>query len=184
MARRLAKCSSKEELPMSDQPQIRRADKLMPEESTLELISLGVVGRLATVGPDGWPYVIPLLYVWKDAEIWLHTTHAHGHLRTNVEHESRVSFEIDEPGKIFSYGPYHCNTSIAYRSAVIFGRIRMIDDEEERKAFFDAFMEKYADPSWDRPKGVYPTLDQVTVYKIVVERLTGKETRLPLAENR
>ncbi len=169
---------------MSDTPQLRRLDKLMPEESTLELISRGFVGRLATVGTNGWPYVIPLLYVWKDDEIWLHSTNARGHLRDNVEHESRVSFEIDEPGNVFIYGPYQCNTSIAYRSAVIFGRIRIIDDEERMKGFFDALMEKYADPGWDRPKGYYPTLDKVTVYAITVERLTGKETKLPLTKDR
>jgi hypothetical protein len=45
-------------------------------------------------------------------------------------------------------------------------------------------MAKYADPGWGRPKGFYPRLEQVTVYAIRVERMTGKETPLPAAADR
>ena len=30
------------------------------------LLAGGFAGRLGTVGPDGWPYVVPLLYVFMD----------------------------------------------------------------------------------------------------------------------
>jgi hypothetical protein len=45
-------------------------------------------------------------------------------------------------------------------------------------------MAKYADPSWGRPEGFYPRLEQVTVYAIRIERMTGKETPLPAAGDR
>ena len=169
---------------MSNSPQIRRADKLMPEDRCHEMIAHAYCGRLASVGPDGWPYIVPLLYVWMNGEIWVHNTHARGHLRTNVDHDSRVSFEVDEPGEVFAYGRFECDTSVAYRSIIAFGRIRVVEDQDQKKAFFDAFMEKYSDPAWDRPRGFYPRLDQVTVYAISVERMTGKETPLPAVQNR
>ena len=169
---------------MSNPPQIRRADKLMPEERCQETIAHAYCGRLASVGPDGWPYVVPLLYVWMNGEIWVHNTRARGHLRTNVDHDSRVSFEVDDPGEVFAYGRFECDTSVAYRSIVAFGRIRVVEEWDQKKAFFDAFMEKYSDPDWDRPRGFYPRLDQVTVYAISVERMTGKETPLPTVQNR
>jgi hypothetical protein len=40
-------------------------------------------------------------------------------------------------------------------------------------------MAKYARKDWVRPKGFYPRIDQITLYAITVERLTGKETPLP-----
>lgn len=169
---------------MSDAPAVRRTDKLMSDARTLELLAQGTCGRLATVGPDGWPYVVPLLYVWRDGEVWVHNTSARGHLRDNVAHEARVCFEIDEAGEIFPYGRFECDTTVAYCSVVVFGRIRIVEDAARKAAFFDALMAKYGDPAWDRPRQFYPRLDQVTVYAISVERLSGKETPLPVAAER
>lgn len=156
----------------------------MSEDRVREFIAHAYSGRLATVGPDGWPYIVPLLYVWMNGEIWVHNTCARGHFRNNVDHESKVCFEVDDPGEAFPYGRFECDSSMMYRSVVAFGHIRIIDDERHKKAFFDGLMAKYGDPEWDRPKGFYPRLEQVTVYAITVERMTGKETPLPSVENR
>ncbi len=156
----------------------------MSDEHVRELIARGYCGRLATVGPEGWPYIVPLLYVWIDGEVWVHNTRAGGHLRTNVDHETRVCFEIDDPGEVFAYGRYECDTSVAYRSVVLFGRIRVVEDRQHKATFFEALMAKYADRNWARPRNFFPRLDQVTVYAIAVERMTGKATPLPSMENR
>lgn len=169
---------------MSDARAVRRADKQLDEAGARALLAEAVCGRLATVGADGFPYVVPLLYVVRDGEIWVHNTRARGHLRDNVDHEARVCFEIDEAGEVFPYGRFECDTSIAYRSVIAFGRIRVVADAAQKAAFFDAFMAKYADPAWARPPGFYPRLDQVTVYAIAVERLSGKQTPLPIAAQR
>jgi len=169
---------------MGSTPQVRRADKLMPEAAAREALARGFAGRLGTVGADGWPYVVPLLYVWMNGEIWVHNTRAPGHLRDNVEHEPRVCFEIDEAGEVFPYGRFECDTTVAYRSVLAFGRIRVVEEREQKQSFCDALMQKYAEPGWTRPKGFYPRLDQITVYAIAIERLTGKETPLPAAQDR
>jgi hypothetical protein len=166
---------------MSAAPQLRRTDKLMSEADARALVEQAYSGRLATVGADGWPYVCPLLHLWIDGEVWLHNTSARGHLRSNIDHASRVCFEIDEPGAVFPYGRFECDTSVAYRSVVLFGAIRIVDDRAQKTAFFDALMRKYANADVGRPKGFYPRLDAVTVYAITIERITGKETLLPAA---
>src|SRR3954447_23261228 len=100
---------------MSGLPRVRRADKLMSDERTLDTLAQGFCGRLGTVGVDGYPYVVPLLYVWLDGQIYTHNTSAVGHLRRNIEHEPRVCFEMDEPGAVFPYGRFECDSSISYR---------------------------------------------------------------------
>lgn len=169
---------------MSDAPGLRRTDKLMSDARALEMIAHGYSGRLATVGPDGWPYIVPLLYIAKPGEIWVHSARVRGHFRANVDHEPRVCFEVDDPGEVFAYGQFECDSSVAYRSVLVFGRIRVVEEEGPRRAFFDALMEKYGDPTWSRPKSFYPRLDQVTVYAIAIERMTGKETPLPMPPDR
>ena len=168
---------------MSNPPQVRRADRIMSEQAVHDMIAKAYSGRLATIDEDGWPYIVPLLYVWMNAEIWVHNTRAHGHLRASVDRDTKVCFEVDEPGQVFPYGRFECDTSLSYRSVVAFGRIRVIEERAQKSEFFRELMEKYGDPSWNRPKDFFPRLEQVTVYAIAVERMTGKETQLPAAQN-
>jgi nitroimidazol reductase NimA-like FMN-containing flavoprotein (pyridoxamine 5'-phosphate oxidase superfamily) len=167
---------------MSSPPRVRRTDKLMADEKLGELLSTSYCGRLATVGADGAPYICPLLYVWMQGQVWLHNTSAQGHLQTNVRHDPRVCFEIDTPGEVFPYGRFQCDTSVEYRSVIVFGRIRIAEDRAQKAAFFDALMAKYYGNDPTRPKGFYPRLDAVVVYVLTVERMTGKQTALPAAD--
>ncbi len=164
---------------MSASPQPRRTDRLMPDETAREILARGFCGRLATIGADGYPYCVPLLYVWSAGEVYVHNTSARGHLRANVEHDQRVCFEIDAPGEIFAYGRFECDSTVSYQSVIVFGKIRVVEDLNAKQEFCEALMAKYGNPDWDRPKGFFPRLDQITVYAIAVERLTGKENPLP-----
>ena len=169
---------------MSGSPQVRRADKLMAEERARETIERGFCGRLETVGEDGAPYCVPLLYVCMDGEVFVHNTRARGHLRENVDREPRVCFEVDEAGEVFAYGRFECDSTVAYRSVIVFGRIRVVEELPTKRRFCDGLMAKYAKKDWERPKGFYPRIDQITVYAITVERMSGKETPLPGASER
>lgn len=160
---------------------IRRADLAMDEEQAQLALIKGYAGRLATVGPDGWPYAVPLLYVCKPGLVYVHNSSTPGHLRTNVEHNSRVCFVVDEPGTVYAYGRFECDSALSYSSVMAFGMIRIVEDDKEKAGFCDALMEKYAADVTDRPKGFYPRLDHITVYAIQVERLTGKQIKLPSA---
>ena len=173
--------------------QIRRADRAMSDDHTLGALARGYSGRLATVSDDGFPYCIPLLYLWLDGEVHLHTTSARGHLRANIEREPRVCFEVDEQEGVFDYGRFECDSGLAYRSVCLFGRIRIVDDRNIKQRFCEALMEKYGKPETSkpetskpeirRPKGFFPRIDVITVYAIAVERITGKQQALPpLAE--
>jgi uncharacterized protein len=160
-------------------PQLRRADRMMSEPRAREMLEHGFSGQLATLGADGYPYCIPLLYVWMDGAVYVHTASARGHFRTNVERESRICFAIDEPNQVFDYGRFECDSGLAYRSVILFGRIRIIEDRTAKQRFCEALMAKYGKPDNSRPKGFFPRLDVIAVYAISVERITGKEMALP-----
>jgi uncharacterized protein len=151
----------------------------MSDEDARQFLQQGFCGRLGTVGEDGYPYVVPLLYVCMGGKIYVHNTRAIGHLRMNVDHNPKVCFEVDRAGDVFPYGRFECDTSVSYRSVVVFGQIRVTEDREEKSRFCNELMRKYADPAWDRPREFYPRLDLITVYVIEIERMTGKETPLP-----
>ena len=94
----------------------------MSHDATLKSLQEGYCGRLTTFGPDGYPYCVPLLYVWMDEQLYVHGTNARGHLHTNLEFNSRVCFEVDFPGQVFDYGRFECDISVSYRSVVAFSQ--------------------------------------------------------------
>ena len=160
-------------------PQVRRQDRVLGDAEARELLRRAYSGRLATVSDDGWPYIVPLLHVFSGEVITVHNAAARGHLRINVERDARACFEVDEPLKVFDYGRFECDSGLAYRSAIAYGRIRIQDDRAAKSRVFDAFLAKYGTGVPGRPKSFYPRLDEVTVYEITVERMTGKHCPLP-----
>ena len=160
-------------------PQLRRTDRVMSETRAYDMLERGFSGRLATVGEDGYPYCLPLLYIRMDGEIYVHTGSARGHFRANVERESRICLEIDEPDQVFDYGRFECDSGLAYQSVILFGKIRIVEDRAAKQRFCEVLMAKYGKADTERPKGFFPRLDAITVYAISVERMTGKEMALP-----
>jgi nitroimidazol reductase NimA-like FMN-containing flavoprotein (pyridoxamine 5'-phosphate oxidase superfamily) len=167
-----------EEKPMSASPEVRRTDRMMTQQRAQEVLEGAFCGRLAVVGENGYPYCVPLLFVWVDKELYVHNTSARGHLRGSVEREPRVCFEVDEPEAVFDYGRFECDSGLAYRSVVLFGKIRIVEDLAAKQRFCEALMAKYR-PNTGRPAGFFPRIDHITVYAISVERMTGKEVPLP-----
>jgi uncharacterized protein len=166
-------------------PNLRRADMAMTPERMLQTLDCGFAGRLATVSEDGSPYCVPMLYIWADSQLFLHGTSALGHLQTNVRREPRVCFALDEPDEVFDYGRFECDSGLAYRSLLLFGRINIVEETAAKQLFCERLMEKYGKPNsirpWNsiRPKNFFPRLDIITVYALTIDRMTGKELLLP-----
>jgi nitroimidazol reductase NimA-like FMN-containing flavoprotein (pyridoxamine 5'-phosphate oxidase superfamily) len=159
------------------QGMMRRQDKAMSAAEIAAILARAPLAHFATVGADGHPYVVPNLFVHDEGKLFLHTTAAGGHFRRNVEHDPRISFDVAELGEVFPYGEFECDTSASYASLVGFGSIAIVSEREAKARFFDRFMAKYADKKWERPRSFYPRLDEVTVFCITPERITGRRGR-------
>jgi nitroimidazol reductase NimA-like FMN-containing flavoprotein (pyridoxamine 5'-phosphate oxidase superfamily) len=158
---------------------MRRADRVMSDEGIRHMLANGLCARLGTVGLDGWPYVVPFMYVWMDEQMYIHRTGAGGHFATNVRADARVCFEIDAPGEVFAYGRFECDTGVAYESVIAFGTLRLVEDAGRKTRFLVELMRKYADPNWNRAKEFFPRIDEIDVYAMTIERLMGKQQPLP-----
>jgi PPOX class probable F420-dependent enzyme len=67
--------------------------ELTPEEQR-ELLESERVVHVATMGPRGWPHVMPLWYVIRDCEIWV-WTYAKSQKVKNLERDSRATLLIE-----------------------------------------------------------------------------------------
>jgi nitroimidazol reductase NimA-like FMN-containing flavoprotein (pyridoxamine 5'-phosphate oxidase superfamily) len=159
---------------------LARADKVMSATEVDDFLRTAFCARIATVDADGYPYILPNLFTWLDAQVYLHTARRPGHFLANIRHANRTCVEVDAPGEIFPYGHIECDTSVSYASVVLFGRIRIIASEDEQRRFFTAFMGKYAPPdSWGREQGSFPRMGSTIVYAVTPDVITGKRGALP-----
>lgn len=160
--------------------QLKRQDKAMTPQEAEAFLAAAFCGRTGTLGDDGFPYVVPNLFVWQNRQVYLHTSKYEGHFLKNVRQNNKVCFEVDEPGEVYPYGHIECDNSVSYASVIIFGHIRILEDEDEQIRFYSAFMDKYApEYSWGREKDSFPRVKGTIVYAITPEQITGKCGVLP-----
>ena len=158
--------------------QVRRRDREIGRDEIDAALRVLKLGHFASIGSDGEPYVVPNLFVYNAGRIHLHTA-GNGHFRRNISANPRACFEAAEMGEVYPYGEFRCDLSTSYVSVIGFGSMRIEGGAAAKARFFDAFVAKYADPRWEQPERFYPRLDQVTVYCLTLERVTGKRLLLP-----
>jgi nitroimidazol reductase NimA-like FMN-containing flavoprotein (pyridoxamine 5'-phosphate oxidase superfamily) len=146
-------------------------DWITDREEIEGLLQEAPVGCLATVGPDGSPYITPLNFVFYQSRIYFHSA-LKGRKIDNIRANPRVCFEIHELIKIVQ-GQRACDFSTCYRSVLVFGRAHSLPDGNEKVAVLTALTEKYADGQATEP----PTLERAKgteVIEITIEKMTGK----------
>ena len=96
---------------------------------------------------DGAPAIIPTAH-WREGDIlYIHGSSASRAMRA-LEGGAPACIEVTmTDGLVFARSGY--NSSIDYRSVIIYGAGRKIDDEAEKLAALKVFMEKIAPGRWE-----------------------------------
>lgn len=163
------------DLPSSFRGQMRRARRLMPDAAARAWLREQRVLHVATIDEDGWPYIIPLVFVYLGEEfLYFHTGAGDGHFLRNIRRHPVVCVEASEIGPLHPGRPYACNSALVYTSVIAWGRVRIVEDEATKIWFFDRLVEKYGDPTLFEPG--YPFLDRIVLYEMTIELLTGKRS--------
>ncbi len=151
-------------------PEMRRSDRKLSDEETREILEKTEFGVLATVGEDGQPYGVPLSYAIGEGKIYLHGTNAGGHKSQNMEANPNVCFTVVGSNETM---PEKFGTK--YSSAIVFGKVRTADSDEERKEAMMALLRKY---SGDFMEGGIKYMEaswaKFNVYILEIEEAVGK----------
>jgi nitroimidazol reductase NimA-like FMN-containing flavoprotein (pyridoxamine 5'-phosphate oxidase superfamily) len=140
-------------------------------EEMESLLREALMGCLATVGPDGSPYITPLHFVFYQGKIYFHCA-VKGRKIDNIRANPRVCFEVHELTEIVQ-SQRVCDFGTHYRSVLVFGRARPLSDVDEKVLVLTALAEKYAGGQAVEP----PTLKSAKgteVIEITIEEMTGK----------
>ena len=145
--------------------------KKLDAETTFALLNSVEVGRLATIDQDGYPYVTPLQFAFAEGLLYVHSKGGGEKIR-NIRACSKVGFEIDVPGNLRT-SDTACDTSCDYRSVIVRGTARIVDDAEEKAHGLDLLVAKYVPQHTGQsyPDGM---LSRTVVIVVTPESCTGK----------
>lgn len=162
--------------------EMRRIKQLLPEEKTAEIMERNTAGVLAVKDDEGYPYAVPISYVYADGKVYMHSA-KEGHKVDAVKNYDKASFCVIDKDQIVpeEYTTY-------FRSAIAFGKVRLIEEGEEKQRAIELLGRKY------NPNGTEEDL-QMTIEKedprfviiaLDIEHMTGKEAieLVRAAENR
>lgn len=157
---------------------MRRSGQQLPDKETETILACGREGVLA-VTAGGWSYAVPVNYCWKDGKIIIHSARE-GHKIDAVRENDKVSFCVVAEKAVI---PEKYTT--AYKSVIVFGRARFIEDPEAMTPFLDALAERFTGaPEEERQAYIRKYLARVAVIVIEPEHITGKEGSLPAEARR
>lgn len=153
---------------------MRVANKEIHEKNIIEELLAGShVGRLGTIGQDGFPMIKPLNFAYYRGRIYFHSAQE-GEKIEAIRRDSRVCFEADLPIAYVKSTGIPCKADYLYRSVIIKGRAHVVADREERVSALKALMQKY------QPGGGYggfpeEKLALTAVVRIDIVEMTGKQ---------
>ncbi len=121
----------------------RTKTHLLTQEQIEELFLRAEVGRLGTFSQDGFPYVLPMHFVYFDNKIYLHGL-AKGKKIDNIKFNSNVCFEIDEMLSLLYEGVENpCDVNTEFNSIILQGKAFLVDDFDEKKIALSKIVEKF-----------------------------------------
>ena len=152
---------------------MRRKDKEIIDSIEIdEILSTAKIGRLGTSFNDK-PYITPVNFVHDIDKVFIHSANS-GHKLDNVRSNPNVCFEVEEVERPVIKEPI-CASTVIYRSVIMFGTIRFVDNKLQKIDALKKLIEKYTNkPFLD--SFTDSALGRVTVLEITVENISAKQS--------
>ena len=147
--------------------EMRRKRQQLSSDECVAILEKMTHGTLALAGDGCYPYAVPVSYVYARGKIYIHSAPA-GHKIDAIARDPRVSFCVVErddvrPAEFTTY----------FRSVLLFGKARLLRDEDRVMEALLALGEKYA-PGGLRDE-INRGLPHLCIIEIDIEHLTGKQ---------
>jgi len=134
----------------------------------VEVLKKNDYGVLSTINSNGYPYGVPVSYVYCNGSIYFHCALV-GEKLDNIAAHNKVSFCVVGETCIL---PDKFSTK--YESVILFGTASEVFDEEKNMALLE-ILNKYSPDFLEKGKEYIKTANSKTkVMKINIDHLSGK----------
>lgn len=161
---------------------MRRERQQLSREETLEILKNGNTAVLALSGDEGYPYAVPVNYVFCEAQknpcgadasspgkILFHGAKS-GHKIDALERCRKVSLCVIQKDDVIKE-----KLNTAYKSVIVFGTARILKDEEEIFRAAEILGLRYNEDAQFVREEIRRTLDALSCVEIQIEHATGKQ---------
>ena len=150
---------------------MRRKRQELSREDTAAILERRASGVLALAEEGGFPYAVPLSYVYTGDKLYFHCAKS-GHKLELIRQNPKASFCVVDQDQIVpeEYTTY-------FRSVIAFGRIRILEDETEKRAAIEKLALKYTPDGTaeDREAAIRREWEPMCMLEMEIDHITGKE---------
>lgn len=150
---------------------MRRQDREITNAESITILENCSYGILSTINKNGYPYGVPVNYVYINQAIYFHSA-LEGSKLDNIRENSKVAFCVVGETCVL---PEKFSTE--YESVILFGTAIEVFDEEKNAALL-AFVNKYSANYIEEGKAYIKNASEKTkVVKIHIEHISAKARR-------
>ena len=150
---------------------MRRSKQQLSQRECEEILRAAPRGILSVMGEDGYPYGVPMDFLWQDGKVYFHSAEV-GHKVDALAACDRVCFTVlDEGRQEEGDWWYH------FRSVIIFGRAHVVEDEGLRHSALVSFGRKYFPDEETVQSEIARDSGRALVLELEVDHMTGKAVR-------
>jgi nitroimidazol reductase NimA-like FMN-containing flavoprotein (pyridoxamine 5'-phosphate oxidase superfamily) len=163
--------------PGSDRTTVRRGVKRAEygQENILAILRTGSVAHVGVNTSDG-PLVLPMVYGMTDDTMYLHGALTNSLLKSGADTDICVTVTIVD-GLVFAKTPF--NHSMNYRSVVVRGKARVVEDAEEVIRALRLVTDHIV-PTWDTTRNPLPS--EIRATRIIALPLDEKSAKVRTGE--
>lgn len=151
--------------------EMRRKKQQLTEAECVEILMKNTSGVLAVFGDDGYPYAVPLSYVYDNGTLYIHCAKS-GHKLDAIKVCDKVSFCVIDQDLVVpkEYTTY-------FRSVISFGRASIVTREDEIRGAIEKLAIKYYpdDSKENRDSAIEREYKAMCMVRIQIEHMSGKE---------
>lgn len=149
---------------------MRRFKQQLNEDEVTRILNTATSGVLSVIDEDGYPYAVPLSFVYSDGKIYFHSAKT-GHKIDAVKSCGKATFCIIEKDDV---QPEKYTTF--YRSVIAFGKVKIVEESAEAMLAINALGDKYyPDHDTELQAEIEKFKSAFLIIKFDVEHLTGKQ---------
>lgn len=152
-----------------DWRRMRRFKQQLSEAECLEILEKEPRGVMAVLGEEGYPYTVPLDFLYRDGKLYFHGARE-GHKLDALRRCNKVSFCVMDEG-YRREGEWALNI----KSVVVFGRVRILPwDEPGVEELLRELGNKYNPDPADVERELRGAIHRVQMLELTIEHMTGK----------
>ncbi len=149
---------------------MRRFKQQIPNEECIEILKTEPRGVLSVLGDDGYPYGMPMdhWYSEADGKLYFHGA-KEGHKIDAIKAYDKVSYCVMDKGF-----RKENDWALNFRSVVVFGRMKIVTDEEKRIEIGTNICRKFTDDEAYLQRELENALPRALFLELTPEHMTGK----------